>query len=67
VITECRDALTSGAIVTIEEVRYRLRRLLVEPSTREEVSLHTYETVGEAHQAGVLPTLLQPGQAASRA
>ena len=33
----------------------------------EEVSLHTYETVCEAHQAGVLPTLLQPGQAASHA
>jgi transposase InsO family protein len=33
----------------------------------EEVSLHTYETVREAHQAGVLPTHLQPGQAASRA
>ena len=33
----------------------------------KEVSLHTYETVREAHQAGVLPTLLQLGQAASRA
>jgi predicted nuclease of predicted toxin-antitoxin system len=34
VLTECRDALTTGAIVTIEETRYRLRRLPIEPSTR---------------------------------
>lgn len=32
VLTECREALTSGAIVTIEETRYRLRRLPIEPS-----------------------------------
>jgi hypothetical protein len=34
VLTECRDALTSGAIVTVEETRYRMRRLPIEPSTR---------------------------------
>lgn len=34
VLTECREALTAGAIVTIEETRYRLRRLPIEPSTQ---------------------------------
>lgn len=32
VLSECREALTTGAIVTIEETRYRLRRLPIEPS-----------------------------------
>ena len=34
VLTECQDVLTAGAIVTVEETRYRLRRLPIEPSTR---------------------------------
>lgn len=34
VLSECREALTAGAIVTIEETRYRLRRLPIEPSPR---------------------------------
>ena len=34
VLSECRDALTTGAIVTVEETRYRLRRLPIEPSAR---------------------------------
>ena len=34
VLSECREALTAGAIVTVEETRYRLRRLPIEPSTR---------------------------------
>lgn len=34
VLSECREALTSGAIVTIEETRYRLRHLPIEPSSR---------------------------------
>ena len=34
VLSECREALTAGAIVTVEESRYRLRRLPIEPSTR---------------------------------
>lgn len=32
VLTECQDALTSGAIVTVEETRYRLRRLPSSPA-----------------------------------
>lgn len=32
VLTECREALTGGAIITIEENRYRLRRLPIRPS-----------------------------------
>lgn len=32
VLSECREALASGAIVTIEETRYPLRRLPIEPS-----------------------------------
>lgn len=32
VLSECHEALTNGAIVTIEETRYRLRRLPTEPS-----------------------------------
>ena len=46
---------------------WRVRGTALASLKYEEVSLHTYETVREAHQAGVLPTLLQPGQAASRA
>jgi predicted nuclease of predicted toxin-antitoxin system len=34
VLTECREALIAGAIVTIEEARYRLRRLPIEPSAQ---------------------------------
>lgn len=34
VLTECREALTTGAIVTVEETRYRLRRLPITPSTQ---------------------------------
>ena len=31
VLAECRATLTTGAIVTIEETRYRLRHLPIEP------------------------------------
>ena len=34
VLSECRAALTAGAIVTIEEARYRLRHLPIEPSAQ---------------------------------
>jgi predicted nuclease of predicted toxin-antitoxin system len=32
VLSECREALMAGAIVTVEETHYRLRRLPIEPS-----------------------------------
>ncbi len=32
VLSECHEALEAGAIVTVEETRYRLRRLPIEPS-----------------------------------
>lgn len=34
VLSECRAALSAGAIVTIEETRYRLRHLPIEPSAQ---------------------------------
>lgn len=36
VLTECREELASGAIVIVEDARYRLRRLPIKPESGEE-------------------------------
>ena len=39
--------LISGAIVTVEETRYRLRRLPIEPNTRQKTSFAAFDLTEE--------------------